>query len=87
MSGVHPVLNQFDDGYNQVGGVIPVEEVVDVGFVLLLHAPVYLFAERRKDDNRTFGQLLFRFRREIPHFVASGAIHHQDQIVRIVQKR
>ena len=44
MFGIQAVLYQFDDRNNQVGGVIPIEEVINIGFVLLLALVIFAFA-------------------------------------------
>ena len=47
MRRIELVLYQFDDSDNKVGGVVPVEEIIDVRTIVLLNAVVYLLAEGR----------------------------------------
>ena len=80
--GVETVLYQFDDGDNQVGGVIPVKEIINLALVLLLEASVHLFAEGGKNDNRALRISFFRLRSKIPHFASSCAIDDQNEVKR-----
>ena len=48
--------------------------------VLFLDTPVYLFAERREEHDRTFRQYCLRLCSEIPHFASAGAIDQHDEV-------
>ena len=40
--GIEAVLQQLDYGNQQVGGIVPPEDIVDIGFVAVLDVTVYL---------------------------------------------
>ena len=87
MRGVHAVLNQFDDRYNKVCGVVPVEEIVDIALVVLFDAVIDLFAERREQHNRAVGHALFGLFRKIKHIQLAHTVHREDQVKRQFLRR
>ena len=81
---IHPILNQLDDRDNQIRGIIPVKQVVDIRLIHLLHASIHLFAERRQQYDRTVWQNPFRLFRKIPYLIASGTVNNQNQVKRVL---
>ena len=77
---IHSILNQLDDRDNQIRGVVPVKQVVDIRLVHLLHASIHLFAERRQQHNRTIRQNSLCLFRKIPYLIASGTVNDQYQV-------
>ena len=75
MRRIHAVLNQFDDRDDQVCGVIPVEEIIDIGAVMSLDTTVYLFAEGREQYDRAFGHAVFGLLGELEYIQFAYAIH------------
>ena len=77
---VHAVLYQLDDRDDEVGGVVPVKEIVDVALVVLLDTVVYLFAEGGEQDDRAVRhQGLGQFG-EFEHIQLAYAIHRDDEV-------
>ena len=82
MLRIQAVLYQFDDSDDEIRGVIPVEEIIDVRAVVLLNAVINLLAERRKQDNRTFSHSAFRLFGKIKHIEFADAVHGEDEVKR-----
>ena len=74
MRGVHLVLDELDDGNDEVGGVVPVEIEVDGAAVVLLDAVVHLLAECREEYDRAVGLQAFGLLGKLPDLVAAGAV-------------
>ena len=79
---IQAVLYQFDDSDDEIRGVIPVEEIIDVRAVVLLNAVINLLAEGREQDDRTSGHPVFRLFGKIKDIEFAHAVHGEDKVKR-----
>ena len=77
---VHLVLNQLDDGKQQVRVAQPAEHIVENGEVHVFHALAYAVAERCQDDNRYHRILHLDAPRDVEHIIVVRARHTYNQV-------
>ena len=72
--GIHTILNELDDGNNQVGRVIPAEYIVNIRGIGLFNLAINLLREVCQKHHR-------RCRRNLLHLVREGVYIHLTDIV------
>ena len=82
MLQVHFVLNQFDDGHQQIGVSQPAENVFKSAQVFVGHAFAYAVAEGRQYHNRDMRIVLFNPSCSVEYFRFPRAGHADDQVIR-----
>ena len=77
---VPAVLQQLDDGDDEVRGVVPAEDAVEMAAILVFHLPVDLLGEGRQEDDRSLGVDFLDPLREIEHIHFAYVVHRDGEV-------
>ena len=77
---VPAVLQELDDGDDEVRGVVPAEDAVEMAQVVVLHLPVDLLRVGGQEDDRGFGVDLLDAAGEVEHIHLAHVVHGDDEV-------
>ncbi len=77
---VPAVFQELDDGDDQVRGVVPAEDAVEVARVPVLHLPVNLLGKGRQEDDRGFRVDFLHPAGELEHIDFTHIVHRDDKV-------
>ena len=78
--GIHSVLNQLDDGDDQVGIAVPAEDVVESRAILLLDTAIDILREAGQQHHRHLRIALLDDAREGKHIGLTHVVHRQNEV-------
>ena len=82
--GVHFILDQLDDGHDQVGIAVPAEDVVEPRAILLLQTAVDVFREGGEQRDRDLGVAFLDDLGKREYVQLPDVVHRQDEVERVV---
>ena len=85
--GVELVLEQLDDGDDEVGGVVPAEDIVYAGGVLLVQQAVDFAGERRQEHYRGVRGLGLHPVGEFEDVQLADVVHGDDEVETLPRHR
>ena len=82
--GVHFILDQLDDGHDQVGIAVPAEDVVEPRAILLLQTAVDVLREGGEQRDRDLGVAFLDDLGKREYVQLPDVVHRQDEVERVV---
>ena len=81
--GIHPILNQFDNGQNQIGISVPTKDIVNGGTIFMFNAAINIFRIVDQQHERQISMQSFQLLGKMEHIQISD-IKHTDHQVEII---
>ena len=78
--GIHSILDQLDDGDNQIGIAVPAEDVVQSRTILLLDATIDILREASQQHHGHLRVALLDDAREGKHIGLAHVVHRQNEV-------